>query len=101
MKMVKYAAYKKLKMKEKVKMYMKNLKKDLRLRLSEQDMQFLTDLSTQRGCSVSEILRSIVGEYRRGLESLRALQYVMNQQQKIKESEMSNGDTTTDCNDFV
>jgi hypothetical protein len=81
-------------------MYMKNLKKDLRLRLNEQDMAFLGDLSTQRGVSVSEVLRSIIGEYRRGLESLKALQFVI-EATKNKESEMSNGDTTTNCNNLV
>lgn len=54
-------------------MYNKNLTEDLRLRLSERDMEFLKQLSKDRDCSVSEVIRSIIGEYRRSLIALEAL----------------------------
>ena len=54
-------------------MYEKNLKADLRLRLSEKDMQFLRDLSEERGVSISECIRSIIGEYRRSLDTMSIL----------------------------
>lgn len=75
-------------------MYEKNLTEDLRLRLSETDMDFLRKLSAERAVSVSEVIRSIIGEYRRGLETLsvlnEALLFV-----KEKEARLSNGDTKT------
>ena len=55
-------------------MYEKNLKEDLRLRLSTKDMDFLRELSQERSCSVSEVIRSIIGEYRRSLETIKVLQ---------------------------
>lgn len=54
-------------------MYAKNLSEDLRLRLSSRDMDFLRSLSTERECTVSEVIRSIIGEYRRSLDTVRAL----------------------------
>ena len=54
-------------------MYDKNLTEDLRLRLSKDDMDFLRGLSSKRSVSVSECIRSIIGEYRRGLESINVL----------------------------
>lgn len=53
------------------KMYTKDLNKDLRLRLSENDMSFLVDLSKERETSVSNVIRSIIGEYRRSLEMMK------------------------------
>ena len=38
-------------------MYEKNLKEDLRLRLSTDDMNFLRSLSEKRSASVSEVIR--------------------------------------------
>lgn len=54
-------------------MYEKNLKNDFRLRLSDNDMQFIKDLAEKRGCTVSEAVRSILGEYRRNYEMLQVL----------------------------
>ena len=54
-------------------MYNKNLTEDLRLRLTTRDMDFLRDLSEQRDCTISEVIRNIIGEYRRGLDAVEAL----------------------------
>lgn len=54
-------------------MYNKDLTKDLRLRLSERDFDFLTACADERGLSVSETIRSIIGEYRRSLDFQNAL----------------------------
>lgn len=67
-------------------MYNKNLSEDLRLRLSKTDMDFLRELSSKYSVSVSQLLRSIIGEYRRALESLE------------KEVQLSDGDTKTYIN---
>lgn len=48
--------------------YKKNLTSDFRLRLSDEDMDFLKDLSVDRGVSVSEVVRSIISEYRRSCD---------------------------------
>ena len=61
-------------------MYLKNLSCDFRLRLTQEDMEFLINLSNDREQSVSEVVRFIIGDYRR---------------------RMSNGDTKTDFNDFL
>lgn len=75
-------------------MYEKNLTEDLRLRLSETDMDFLRKLSAERAVSVSEVIRSIIGEYRRGLETLSVLNEALIFA-KEKEARLSNGDTKT------
>lgn len=54
-------------------MYEKNLTEDLRLRLSKSDMDFLRKLSSQRSVSISECIRSIIGEYRRSLDMIDAV----------------------------
>lgn len=77
-------------------MYEKNLTEDLRLRLSKLDMDFLRDLSTKRAVSISECIRSIIGEYRRSIDTLEALSgalKIYNEQTAKKEEELSNGDT--------
>lgn len=76
-------------------MYNKNLTEDLRLRLSSTDMDFLRNLSAQRTVSVSECIRSIIGEYRRSLETIEVLQKAL-VFAKDKEVELSHGDTKTD-----
>lgn len=76
-------------------MYEKNLKEDLRLRLSENDMNFLRDLSSQRGITISETIRSIIGEYRRSIETINILSQAIQVQQK-KEEQLFNGNTKTD-----
>ena len=79
-------------------MYTKDLTEDLRLRLSKTDMDFLRTLSTERGASISECIRSIIGEYRRSLETLRILSDTISLA-KEKEAQLSHGDTKTDIND--
>lgn len=81
-------------------MYEKNLTEDLRLRLSASDMDFLRRLSSERSVSVSECIRSIIGEYRRSLDTLRILSAAINLE-KDKNGGLSNGDTKTDCNDLL
>lgn len=78
-------------------MYEKNLTEDLRLRLSKTDMDFLRGLSADRSVSVSECIRSIIGEYRRSLQTLDILTKAINLSEK--EAKLSNGDTKTDIND--
>ena len=76
-------------------MYEKNLSEDLRLRLSKNDMDFLRELSAKRSVSVSECIRSIIGEYRRSLDTLDVLKKAINLANSEKEVELSNGDTET------
>lgn len=78
-------------------MYEKNLTEDLRLRLSKNDMDFLRDLSSKRSVSVSECIRSIIGEYRRSLETLDVLSEAL-AFAKEKGVQLSNGDTKTNLN---
>lgn len=79
-------------------MYEKNLTEDFRLRISTTDMDFLRQLSTERGVSVSECVRSIIGEYRRSLETLNVFSEAL-KMAKEKEAMLSNGDTKTDKHD--
>ena len=77
-------------------MYGKNLTEDLRLRLSTTDMDFLRDLSSKRSVSISECIRSIIGEYRRSLETLDVLsQALLLAKEKEKKAQLSHGDTET------
>lgn len=76
-------------------MYEKNLTEDLRLRLSPQDMDFLRRLSQERNQSVSSVIRSIVGEYRRSLDTLRVFKDALNQ---IEGEVAVHGDTETYIN---
>lgn len=76
-------------------MYEKNLTEDLRLRLSTNDMDFLRELSVKRSVSVSECIRSIIGEYRRTLETLDVLTQALNLANE-KGVKLSHGDTETD-----
>lgn len=76
-------------------MYEKNLTSDLRLRLSESDMEFLKKLSNERSSSVSEVIRSIIGEYRRNLDTLNTLNDLLT---IAKERGLSNGDTESNIN---
>lgn len=79
-------------------LYEKNLTEDLRLRLSQNDMDFLRELSAKRSVSISECIRSIIGEYRRSLETLDVLSQALNMAKAQKEGQLSNGDTKTDIN---
>ena len=75
-------------------MYEKNLSEDLRLRLSSKDMDFLRSLSSERCVSVSECIRSIIGEYRRSIETLDAFSEAL---KLVKQKgEAVHGDTKTD-----
>lgn len=74
-------------------MYEKNLTEDLRLRLSATDMDFLRKLASDRAVTVSEVIRSIIGEYRRSLDTLELLSQAM---KLAKENGgLSIGDTKT------
>lgn len=75
-------------------MYEKNLTEDLRLRLCKNDMDFLRNLSAERAVSISECIRSIIGEYRRSVDALNILTRAINFTEKG--GELSNGDTETD-----
>ncbi len=77
-------------------MYAKNLTEDLRLRLSERDMDFLRKLSADRNATVSEVIRSIIGEYRRSLEAVEALQKAVS---LVQNGGADHGVTKTDFND--
>ena len=79
-------------------MYEKNLTEDLRLRLSKNDMDFLRNLSEQRAVTVSECIRSIIGEYRRSIDAIETLKGALALTREEKER-LSNGDTKTNIND--
>lgn len=84
-------------------MYEKNLTEEFRLRLSKRDMDFLRDLSRERSVSVSECVRSIIGDYRRGLEFQDILKNAMTLANDLKNNDnskgrLSHGDTETDIN---
>lgn len=64
-------------------MYEKNLTKDVRVRLSERDFDFLSQLSADRAQSVSELLRYIVGEYRRSVQTMEMLNKALELSQKV------------------
>lgn len=74
-------------------MYEKNLTEDFRLRLSKKDMDFLRSLSVNRGQSISECVRSIIGEYRRSLDTLDILRAALKLDEK---GAAVLGDTKTD-----
>lgn len=78
-------------------MYEKNLTEDLRLRLCKSDMDFLRKLAAQRSVSISEVIRSIIGEYRRSLDMIDAVNALL----KLNKEggELSSGDTEADIND--
>lgn len=80
-------------------MYNKNLKEDLRLRLSKDDMDFLRDLSEKRCVSVSECIRSIIGEYRRSLQTMEMLAKAV--ELAKGNGGLSIGDTETDKHNIV
>ena len=79
--------------------YEKNLTEDLRLRLSPSDMDFLRDLSIKRQISVSEVLRSMISEYRRSLETIETLNKAIALINQGNGDKLFNGNTKTDIND--
>lgn len=81
-------------------MYLKNLTEDFRLRLTADDMEFLKNLSVQRGTSVSELVRQIIGDYRRSYDTLNLFNdFLRSQTSKNGGLAVHNGDTKTDLND--
>lgn len=82
-------------------MYEKNLTEDLRLRLSERDMNFLRGLSAERETSISEVIRSIIGEYRRALENVETLKKALDVIERGENGGLSNGDIKTDINNII
>lgn len=79
-------------------MYKKDLSEDLRLRMSKTDMDFLRKLSAEREQSVSQVIRNIIGEYRRGLETLSILSRALDLTSE-RGVTLSDGDTKTDIDD--
>lgn len=79
-------------------MYKKDLSKEVRLRISENDMNFLIQVSEARNVTVSECIRSIIGEYRRATETMDTITKAMKLVEEQKRG-LSNGDTKTDIND--
>ena len=73
-------------------MYEKNLSEDFRLRLSKKDMDFLRSLSSSRAQSVSECVRSIIGEYRRSIDTIDILKAALDLD---KRGNAVRGDTET------
>lgn len=82
-------------------MYTKNLTEDLRLRLSKTDMDYLRALSEDRSVSVSECIRSIIGEHRRATQTLSALSKAIDLVNSQKEGELSHGDTETHIDHLI
>ena len=82
-------------------MYDKNLTEDFRLRLSKKDMDFLKDLSNQRAVSVSECVRSIIGEYRRALDTMDVLKNSLELAALNGKGADVHGDTEADINNLV
>lgn len=81
-------------------MYDKNLSKDMHLRVSEKDMDFLQKLSEERNISISEVIRNMIGEYRRSLETIDVLSETIRliKEKELKGEELSNGDVKTNFN---
>ena len=79
-------------------MYKKDLNEQVRLRLSTKDMDFLRALSEERGQSVSECIRYLIGEYRRGMDALDTLRDALD---LAKKGGLSHGDTNTDINNII
>lgn len=80
--------------------YKKDLTEDLRLRLSKGDMDFLRALSQERCTTISEVIRSILGEYRRAIDNMKLWREAIDTAQKAmlegKKGEAVHGDTKTD-----
>lgn len=82
-------------------MYHKNLTSEFRLRLTDKDMDFLRSLSVERDTSISEVVRSIIGEYRRSYQAIDTLNRAVSFINQSNNGGLSNGDTKTDFNGFV
>ena len=68
-------------------------------------MDFLRGLAEERGCSISEVIRSIISEYRRSLVQLDMLQAALDiakkEQNTLKEGGAVRGDTKTNIDNLV
>lgn len=82
-------------------MYNKDLTEDFRLRLNARDMNFLRQTADERCCSISEVVRSIIGDYRRSIELTETLKNAIALVNQKKEAELSDGDTKTNLDDIV
>jgi len=54
-------------------MYTRDLDCPLRLRVSQRDYAFLVNLADEKHLRVSDVVRNIIGEYRRSLDTIAAL----------------------------
>lgn len=81
-------------------MYEKNLTEDLRLRLSKKDMDLLRQIANERACSISEVIRSIIGDYRRGLQAMEILNTIVKKKQEGN-GELFDGNTKADLDNLV
>lgn len=73
-------------------MYLGDLSCQFRLRMSSKDFDFLTELAQDRAITVSELVRSIIAEYRRSCVMVSALQ-------SMKGGAMSYGDEQANFHD--
>lgn len=80
-------------------MYMKNLNTVLRLRISESDAEFLQQLSKKRSVSVSEVVRSLISEYRHSLETVEILSKALEIAQSEKNGGLVDGNSKADIID--
>lgn len=80
-------------------MYEKNLTEDLRLRLTERDMDFLRGVAEERGDSISAVIRSIIGDYRRSIEVMKMMNRTIELYENGKVGGLSNGDNETNKHD--
>ena len=85
-------------------MYNKDLTEDFRLRLSQTDMDFLRSLSEERNITISNLVRSIIGEYRRSLETMANLKDLLELAKKAEEEKEKgrntvHGNISTDIDD--
>ncbi len=81
-------------------MYYRDLDETVRLRLSKTDMDFLRQVSEERGVTISALIRMIIGDYRRGYAILSTLDSAI-KSTKEREAELSDGDTETDIHDLL
>lgn len=77
-------------------MYEKNLTEDLRLRLTARDMEFLRNIAEERGDSISAVIRSIIGDYRRSIEMMKMMNRTIELYENGKVGGLSHGDNETD-----
>ena len=82
-------------------MYSKELTEGFRLRLSSRDMDFLRSLSETRGCSVSEVCRSMIGDYRRGLQTIQLLSKTFKDLEDSEGGDAVHGNTETNIDDSL